>query len=33
MWNFRNLEQELITDQVIEMGEIFSTEEFDLIEG
>ncbi|KTC78931.1 tRNA 2-thiocytidine(32) synthetase TtcA [Legionella cherrii] len=32
MWNFRDLEDGLITNQVTNTDEIFSTEEFDLVE-
>lgn len=30
MWNFKNLEHELITDRTIEDAEVFSSEEFEL---
>ncbi|KTD02189.1 tRNA 2-thiocytidine(32) synthetase TtcA [Fluoribacter gormanii] len=32
MWNFRNLENELITNQTINTSELFSTTEFDSVE-
>ncbi|PWY57386.1 tRNA 2-thiocytidine(32) synthetase TtcA [Legionella qingyii] len=32
MWNFRNLENELATNQTINTSELFSTEEFDSVE-
>ncbi|QMT59567.1 tRNA 2-thiocytidine(32) synthetase TtcA [Legionella sp. PC997] len=32
MWNFRNLENELITNQTINTDEVFGTEEFDPVE-
>ena len=32
MWNFKNLEHELIINQPVGMNEIFSSEEFDAIE-
>lgn len=32
MWNFKNLEHELITDQTIEDAEVFSSAEFEILE-
>lgn len=32
MWNFRNLEHELIINQVTNASEVFSPEEFDTVD-